>query len=64
MFLEIVVFNNEAYAKRYKDFHGKNAQLYDCDKGAEVVGRAGLGFTGYTDTHVWIVAVKHKSEDD
>jgi hypothetical protein len=57
MFLEIVVFKTEAEAQRYKDFSGDAAKMYSCDQGAEVVGRAGLGFQGFTDKPVWVVTV-------
>lgn len=57
MFLEIVVFKTETEAQRYKDFNGDSAEMYSCDQGAEIVGRAGLGFQGYTDQPVWVVVV-------
>lgn len=60
MWLEVLIFKNESDAKRYV-LQNEGAQLFDCSEGAEVVGRAGLGFSGYTNQHVWVVIMKHES---
>lgn len=58
MFLEIFVFKSQVEAQQLKDYHGATANLYECSSGAEVIGRAGLGFSGYTDMPVWVVIVE------
>lgn len=60
MFLEIFVFNNATDAQRLKDYEGEQATIYECDEGAEVIGRAGLGYSGYSNEPIWIVNVNRK----
>ena len=57
MWLEIVVFNKQAEAQRYVSATD-GARIYDCNQGAEVIGRTGLRFKGFTDQHVWVVIVE------